>query len=155
MKNLLGLPLLFALVLGTNSTQIRAATSCTVEKQAATCDWRSFREQLASAHLMRAEYNERDRAAGSQLKELVMDLGKTVADQAGTADLTIKVVPASESGVDVGLADEEILQLLVYSGNDSKGPLVWVETYNGQKDRSWPANVHAAIQQFRERIVKQ
>jgi hypothetical protein len=155
MKNSIGLPLLFALVLGIGTTQTQASSGCTVENHNVSCDWRGFREQLASAHVVRAEYSDRDRATGSQLKELVTDLGKTVADKQGSADLTFRVVPASESGIDVGPADEEILQLLVYSGTDSSGPLVWVETYRGQKDRSWPANVHGAIQQFRERVVKQ
>ncbi len=154
MKNSTGLSLFFALVLGVGVIQASAATGCTAEKKDTTCDWGSFRKELASAHVVRAEYGNMDRAAGSQLKELAKELGKTVATKDEPADLTFKVQSASFAGIDIGPADEEILQLLVYSGGSSS-QLVWVETYRGQKDRSWPANVHAAIQQFRERVTKQ
>ncbi|HTF69277.1 MAG TPA: hypothetical protein VK638_42025 [Edaphobacter sp.] len=153
MKKMTGLPLFFALMLGMGTVQAPAAIGCTADRKDTTCDWGSFRAKLASAHVVRAEYGDMDRAAGSQLKELAKELGKTVATKDEPADLTFKVQPASFSGIDIGPADEEILQLLVYSGGRSQ--LVWVETYRGQKDRPWPANVHSAIQQFRERVAKQ
>ncbi len=156
MTTLEGLRLVLALVLGVNAAQAQVtATGCTVVKKVTTCNWESFRKEVASAHAVKAEYSQMDRNTGSQLKELAKELGKTVVNGNETADLTFTVVPADISGMDVGPADEEILEVRVYSGNSSKESLVWVETYRGQKDRSWPANVHAAIQQFRERLVKQ
>jgi hypothetical protein len=87
-----------------------------------------------------------------QLNELTQKLGKSVPKGNEKADLTFTVVPAEISGVDVGPADEEILELRVYEGGTSRGKLIWVETYRGQKDKPWPANVHEAIKQFRDRL---
>jgi hypothetical protein len=103
---------------------------------------------------VKAEYEDMDRATGSQLKDLAKKLGKSVAKDDEMADLTFTVAPAALSGVDIGPADEEILELRVYSGASSHGKLIWVETYRGQKDKPWPANVHAAIEQFRGRLAK-
>jgi hypothetical protein len=156
MTGSIGLRLVLVLVSGIGAAQAQAtAAGCTVVKKVATCNWEAFRKEVASAHAVRAEYSQMDRNTGSQLKELAKELGKTVVNGSETADLTFAVVPADISGMDVGPADVEILELRVYSGNSSNDSLVWVETYRGQKDRSWPANVHAAIQQFRERLVKQ
>jgi hypothetical protein len=152
----IGLRLVLTLVMGMGVAQAQVAAGCTVANRVTTCNWESFRNKMAASHTVRAEYSQMDRSTGSQLKELAKELGKTVANGDDAADLTFAVVPASISGMDIGPADEKILELRIYSGGGSgRGNLVWVETYRGQKDRSWPANVYAAIQQFRERLVKQ
>ena len=117
-----------------------------------TCNWYWFRKSLDAAHIVKAEYKDMDRSTGAQLRDLAKELGKTVAKQDGTADLTFTLTPAAVSGVDIGPADEEILELRVYEGDSSRGKLIWVETYRGQKDKPWPANVHEAIVQFRNHL---
>jgi hypothetical protein len=155
--NLLGLKMVLALVLGLGLAQAQTPVSpvaCKTERGETTCDWYWLRKTLDASHTVKAEYGDMDRATGSQLKDLAKKLGKTVAKDDEPADLTFTVAPAALSGVDIGPADAEILELRVYSDGSSQGKLIWVETYRGQKDKPWPANVHAAIEQFRERLVK-
>jgi hypothetical protein len=148
--------LLLVLVLGLGMAQAQPSVNpgCTTEHGQTTCSWYWFQKSLDTAHIVRAEYGEMDRGTGSQLKDLAKELGKTVAKKDEPADLTLTVVPATISGVDIGPADEEILELRIYSGGNSQGKLIWVETYRGQKDKPWPANVHAAIAQFQDRLAK-
>jgi len=130
-----------------------SAAGCTSEHGVAKCNWYWFRKDLDAAHVVRAEYGQMDRPTGAQLKELAKGLGKSVATRDESADLTMTVVPAPVSGVDIGPADEEILELRIYEGNSSsEGKLIWVERYRGQRDKPWPANVQQAIQQFEERL---
>lgn len=125
---------------------------CATKDGQTVCNLYWLRKTVDAAHTAKAEYGERDRATGAQLKDLAKSLGKSVTKAGQPADLTFTIAPAQLSGVDVGPADEEILELKVYSGEDSQRKLIWVETYRGQKDRSWPANVHAAIEQFRKKL---
>jgi hypothetical protein len=125
---------------------------CTTKDGQTVCDLYWLRKTVDAAHTAKAEYGERDRATGAQLKDLAKSLGKSVAKRDQPADLTFAIAPAPISGVDVGPADEEILELKVYTGEDGQRKLIWVETYRGQKDRPWPANVHAAIEQFRKKL---
>lgn len=153
--NSIGLAVWFALVLGSGVAQAQvSAAGCTIDHKVATCNWSSFRKSLDSARVVKAEYANMDRSTGSQLKELAKSLGKGVAGGDEGADLTFTVVPADVTGMDIGPADEEILELRVYAGGSSRGKLIWVETYRGQKDKPWPANVHAAIEQFQARLAK-
>lgn len=147
-----------ALVLGMAPAQAQKPASlagCITEHEKTTCNWYWFQKTLDAAHVVKADYSERDRATGSQLKDLAKALGKGVVKNGETSDLTFAVQEAAIAGVDIGPADVEILELRIYSNEDSQQKLIWVETYRGQKDKPWPANVHAAIQQFRERLVKQ
>jgi hypothetical protein len=125
---------------------------CTKKDGQTVCNLYWLRKTIDAAHTAKADYGERDRATGAQLKDLARSLGKSVAKGNQPADLTFVIAPAPISGVDVGPADEEILELKVYTGEDSQRKLIWVETYRGQKDRPWPANVHAAIEQFRKKL---
>jgi hypothetical protein len=155
LMNLTGVKICFALVLLTGIAPAQttaSAVGCTTEHGSTDCNWYWSRKSLDAAHVVKAEYGNMDRSTGAQLNDLAKQLGKTVAKQDGTADLTFTVTPAAVSGVDVGPADEEILELRVYAGDSSQGKLIWVETYRGQKDKPWPANVHEAIAQFRSRL---
>lgn len=146
-----------ALMSGTASAQPQKPSDfagCTTKDGQTTCNLYWLRKALGEAHTVKAEYGERDRATGAQLKDLAKSLGKTVAAPDEPADLTFTVAPAPASGVDIGPADEEILEFKVFSGSDAQKKLIWVETYRGQKDVPWPANVHAAIEQFRKRLSK-
>lgn len=125
---------------------------CTTKDGQTVCNLYWLRKTVDAAHTATAEYGERDRATGAQLKDLAKSLGTSVAKRDQAADLTFAIAPAPVSGVDVGPADEEILELKVYTGEDGQRKLIWVETYRGQKDKPWPANVHAAIDQFRKKL---
>jgi hypothetical protein len=133
-------------------TPEHANPGCQLKDGQTVCSLYWLRKTVDAAHTAKAEYGERDRATGAQLKHLAKTLGKTLTKSDQPADLTFTIAPAPLSGVDIGPADEEILELKVYSGEDAERKLIWVETYRGQKDRSWPANVHAAIEQFRQKL---
>jgi hypothetical protein len=146
-----------ALVSGTGSAQPQKSpglAGCKKTNDKTTCNLYWLRKSIEEAHTVKTEYQERDRATGAQLKDLARSLGKSVAAPGDTPDLTFTIAPAPISGVDIGPADEEILELKVYSVEDAKQKLIWVETYRGQKDKPWPANVHAAIEQFRKKLSK-
>ncbi|HEX2918839.1 MAG TPA: hypothetical protein VHN81_09975 [Edaphobacter sp.] len=136
------------------STKDPNLAGCTAKDGQTLCNLYWLRKTVDTAHTAKAEYGERDRATGAQLKDLAKSLGKSLANPDQPADLTFAIAPAPISGVDVGPADEEILELKVYSGEDAQRKLIWVETYRGQKDRPWPANVHAAIEQFRKKLAQ-
>jgi len=155
MKNLTAFALTSALALSTFTLQAQTnEAGCNVQHNQATCNWTAFRKVLDDAKTVKADYRERDKATGAQLKELAQKLGKTLAQDGATPDLTFTVIPAASTGIDVSSADKEILELHVYAGDSSQEKLIWVETYVGQKDRPWPANVHSTISQFMGRLKK-
>ncbi len=125
---------------------------CVTKDEQTTCDWYWFHKTLDSSRTVAVESSNMDRSTGAQLRNLATSLGKTIAATEEAPDLILEVSPATVSGVDFGPADEEILSLNIYSGAESQRKLVWVETYRGQKDRPWPANVHAVIAQFQRRL---
>lgn len=153
MKKILVLTFSSALALSATGGYIQAqgTSGCVTTNDRTSCNWSAFENTLNTAHLLRLEYKAGD-GSSLQLKEMAKSLGKTVAQKGERADLTVTVVPAVITGVDIGPADKEILELRFYSGGDGKPRLVWVETYIGQKDKPWPANVHEAIQQFLKRL---
>ena len=156
MKNLTVLMMASVLALGSISARAQANDAgCTVEQQQATCNWTAFRKTLDAAHTVKPDYRERDKSTGVQLKELAQKLGKTIVQDGAAPDLTFTVIPATATGIDVSSADKEILELHIYAGDSSQQKLIWVETYIGQKDRPWPANVHATISQFMKRLAKE
>ena len=128
---------------------------CTVEKNQATCNWAAFKKTLDAAHTVKVEYRDRDKSTGAQLKTLVDKLGKTLVTGEDKPDLTMNVIPATASGIDMDSGDKEILELHVYAGESSPQNLIWVETYVGQRDRPWPANVQMTISQFKKRLAKE
>jgi len=154
MNKLLVLAMSSILTLGAMDASAQMTAGCTVERGQATCNWAAFRTALDAAHTVKVQYRERDRTTGAQLKDMVAKLGKTVAQGEEKPDLTVNVIPAELTGIDVSSADKEILELHVYTGDNSEQSLIWVETYIGQKDRPWPANVQSTILQFFKRLKK-
>ncbi|MDE1176468.1 MAG: hypothetical protein PW789_07645 [Edaphobacter sp.] len=155
MKKLTVFAMYSALTLGSFYAQAQTADAgCTIDRGQATCNWTAFRKALDAARTVKPEYRDRDKSTGMQLKELAQKLGKSIANEGATPDLTMTVIPAAASGVDIGPADQEILELHIYAGDSSQQKLIWVETYIGQKDRPWPANVHSTIAQFQQRLSK-
>lgn len=130
----------------------QSPTPCTLAKQVYTCDQASFRAALAQAHAIAVEARPRDRVATSQLRDLVIALGKTVASP---ADLTFSLVPLDNTGVNIGPTGTELASLRIYAPGASakQGDLLWAETFSGQPDMTWPTVVHAVIQQFRTRLA--
>src|ERR1700710_136456 len=74
---------------------------CKTDHGQTTCDSYWFRKTLDAAQVVKAESSERDRVTGSQLKELARTLGKRVANDGETPDLTFTVQEAPEAGVDI------------------------------------------------------
>src|SRR5579875_3721925 len=60
------------------------------------------------------------------------------------------------NGVDFGPRDHDLARLEVFapSSSASQGTLLWAETYRGQGDRPWPAQVHALLTQFQQRFQR-
>lgn len=154
-KSLIAFALFSTMALGSVSAHAQTNDAgCVIQHDQATCNWTAFRKALDTAKTVKADYRERDKSTGMQLKELAQKLGKTIVQDGATPDLTFTVIPAAATGVDVSSADKEILELHIYAGDNSQEKLIWVETYIGQKDRPWPANVHSTIAQFMKRLQK-
>lgn len=127
---------------------------CSVQKEITTCNWQAFRQLLDSSHFIAIEHANTDRNTGKQLADLVIHLGKTIGSPDHPGDLTFLIVPTGEHGVDIGPADQPILDLQIYSGPTSSGQLLWVESLRGDPERPWPSSVHAVIDQFQSHLPK-
>ncbi len=127
---------------------------CATAKDVTACNWPAFKKVLASTNVVTLEYGKLDRPAGVQLRELAKKLGKTVATSDSPGQLTFTVVPASDDGVHIGSADEELVQLRIFNGPKSSGPMLWFESFRGQADRPWLSNVNAVIRQFESHLTK-
>ena len=127
---------------------------CTLEKQVYTCNWQAFAQRLDRAKSVAIETQQMDRFTARQLRELVGELGKTVAPEGGPADLTMLLIPMESTGVHIGPAGEPLATLRIYAPlpGAPRGTLLWAETYTGQPDRPWPMTVHALIEQFKDRV---
>ena len=123
-----------------------AAVDCSVDGRTQTCDRSEFLKRFAEGRTLALESVPRDRVADGQLASLAKTLGKTVVP--GSADLTLRVVRAADSGFAVGTGDEELGSLRVLATKDRVSRLVWVERYRGQLDTPWQAVVRALTQQF-------
>lgn len=137
-------------------SQSENALGCTLDKQVYTCDWRAFVEHLNKAHTIAVQTQSMDRFSARQLRELVGELGKSVAPEDQQGDLTFLLIPMQSTGIHIGPAGEPLATLRIYTplpGNP-RGALVWAETYTGQPDRPWPATVHALIEQFHDRVQR-
>ena len=121
-----------------------------------TCDWQAFVQRLDKAHTVTVETQQIDRFTAKQLRELVGELGKTVAPEDQLGDLTFLLIPMQSTGVHIGPAGEPLATLRIYASlpGAPRGTLLWAETYTGQPDRPWPATVHALIEQFHDRLQK-
>jgi hypothetical protein len=127
---------------------------CGVLDNVTTCNWHAFHHLLDRANVVAVEHGNLDRNTGNQLVELAEHLGKTLASPNHPGDLTFLIVPATEHGIDIGPADQPILDLKIYNGPTSSGQLLWVETFRGDPDRPWTSSVHAVIEQFEARLTK-
>jgi len=127
---------------------------CTLEKQVYTCDWQAFLPRFEKAKTVAIETQQIDRFTARQLRELVAELGKSVAPEGGQGDLTMLLIPMQSTGVHIGPAGEPLATLRIYEPltGAPRGRLLWAETYTGQPDRPWPMTVHALIEQFKDRV---
>jgi hypothetical protein len=150
--------MLGALVAAGGAARAQASEAgCTLEKQVYTCDWAAFVQRLDKAHTVAVETQSSiDRFTAKQLRELAAELGKTVAPEDQSGDLTFLLIPMQSSGVHYGPAGEALATLRIYAPGQGtpRGTLLWAETYTGQPDRPWPAIVRALIQQFQDRLQK-
>lgn len=129
---------------------------CVQHKGAYTCNWSSFKLAFDRAHTVSVETGPMDRSTAGQLRTLVGELGKTNVPQAQPADLTMLLIPMEPNGLNYGPGDHDLATLRIYAPGEGSthGTLLWAETYRGQGDRAWPAQVHALIRQFQERFDK-
>jgi hypothetical protein len=129
---------------------------CRLEKQVYTCDWPAFVRRLDKAHTVTIETQQIDRFTAKQLRDLVGELGKTIAPEDQLGDLTFLLIPMQSTGVHIGPGGEPLATLRIYASlpGTPRGTLLWAETYTGQPDRPWPATVHALIEQFHDRLQR-
>ena len=119
-----------------------------------TCNWISLQSAFDRSRTIALRTEPMDRSTAAQLRRLIAELGKVPAAEGQPADLTFAVVPVPPNGVDMGPNDHELARLLIYAPSQAsaQGLLLWAETYRGQGDRPWPAQVHALLRQFQERF---
>ena len=129
---------------------------CMLHKGTYTCNWPSFQQAFDRAHTVALQTGHIDRSTAAQLRKLITELGKTEAPEGQPADLTFTVAPVEPNGVDFGPMDHDLARLEVFapSSSSSQGTLLWAETYRGQGDRPWPAQVHALLTQFQQRFQR-
>jgi hypothetical protein len=130
------------------------APGCTLAKGAYTCNGGLFRTTLNAAKTASIDVSPRDRMAQSQLKDLILHLGKSVEPANAPADLVFVVVPTDNDGVQ-NAGDADLGSLLIYAGgtDGSRGGLLWGDTYRGQIDMPWPAVIHALIVKFQSQFT--
>jgi hypothetical protein len=141
---------------GLAGAQTANEQGCTLVKDVYTCDWPAFVQRLDKAHTVGIETQQIDRFTAKQLRELVGELGKTVAPEDQLGDLTFLLIPMQSTGVHIGPGGEPLATLRIYASlpGTPRGKLLWAETYTGQPDRPWPSTVHSLIQQFQNRLQK-
>ena len=128
---------------------------CVLDGHTYLCSFGGFHHAFHRSKTIAIEASPRDRAALSQLNDLVVALNRTVAP-AGQGDLIFAVLPVDHGGVIIGPGDIDMATLRIYEqGTDgTHGEMLWAETFRGPGDRPWPATVHALIQQFQERMAE-
>jgi hypothetical protein len=133
------------------------AAGCTLEKQVYTCNWQAFLERLNRADTVAVETESMDRFTARQLRQLVGELGKRAVPADEPGDLTFLLIPMQSTGVHIGPAGEPLATLRIYAAapGNTRGALLWAETYTGQPDRPWAVTVHALIEQFQSRFAGQ
>jgi hypothetical protein len=133
------------------------AAGCTLEKQVYTCNWQAFVERLNRAETVAVETESMDRFTARQLRQLIGELGKRAVPADDPRDLTFLLIPMQSTGVHIGPAGEPLATLRIYAAapGNTRGTLLWAETYTGQPDRPWAVTVHALIEQFQSRFAGQ
>jgi hypothetical protein len=141
---------------GVAPAQSANESGCTLVKEVYTCNWPAFVQRLDKAHTVAVETQQLDRFTAKQLRELVGELGKTVAPEDQLGELTFLLIPMQSTGVHIGPGGEPLATLRIYASlpGTPRGTLLWAETYTGQPDRPWPATVHALIEQFHDRLQR-
>ena len=145
-----------ALASGGPALAQRESAPCTLDKQVYTCDWQAFVQRLDKAKTVSIETQQIDRSTARQLRELIGELGKSVAPESSQGDLTMLLIPMQSTGIHIGPAGEPLATLRIYAPlpGTPRGTLLWAETYTGQPDRPWPMTVHALIEQFKDRVQR-
>jgi hypothetical protein len=126
------------------------AGSCTLHDHVYTCDGSAFQPVLINVKTIAVDVHNADGVARNQLTALLTrKLGKTIAADAGQADLIFLLIP-TESGVVYGREDAPLGTLRVYSVTQEggRGHLLWAEAYSGAPDLPWPVVVRGLILQF-------
>lgn len=149
-----GTLLLSAPLPGMAQRPVAPDAGCVEHKGEYTCNWSSFQLILERAHTIAPQTGHIDRTAQTQLITLISKLGKNIAPEGATPDLTFAVRPVDPRGVDFGPMDHDVATLKIYapSTSSAQGTLVWAEVYRGQGDRPWPAQVNALLEQFQARM---
>ncbi len=129
---------------------------CVQTKGSYQCNWSSFKLAFERARTVAVQTGPMDRPTVHQVNTLIAELGKSPVAEGHLADLTMLVIPVDTAGMNIGPMDHELATLRVYAPSESspRGTLLWAETYRGQGDRPWPAQVHALIAQFQDRFTK-
>lgn len=148
--------LIFALVapLLTAQQPVAPDAGCAFHKGTYLCNWSSFKLAFDRAHTVAVETGPMDRQAATQLSHMLTEVGKQSVTRDQHPDLTLLLLPVEPSGVNLGPADHDLATLRIYAP-DAHSPhavLLWAETFRGQGDRPWPAQVHALITQFQNRV---
>jgi hypothetical protein len=139
-------------LLCTVAVPTQAQSVCTKHHGETACDWKAFRPLLESAQTVAIRTGNIDRFTGVQLKELAKHLHKSVVE--GDADLGMEVVSVDSNGIIMGPGDSAIAELRIYAKAPMTGryELVWVEHFEGDRDRPWASSVQATIDQFEDRV---
>ena len=115
------------------------------------CNREFFQRRLQAARTVRVDTDRLDLFAARRTGEVVESLGKAVSAPEGKPDLIFDLSPVDRSGrVDLSPADVALATLSVYdpSRGTGKRSLIWVETFDGQTDRPWPAVVIDLLRNF-------
>ena len=126
--------------------------ACNKRASVTTCDWPAFRTLLEKSQTIAIRTGNIDRFTGVQLKELAKHLHKSIVEH--NADLGMEVVSVDSNGVVIGPGDSAVAELRIYA----KAPmteryeLVWVEHYEGDRDRPWASSVQATVDQFEDHL---
>ena len=132
------------------------AASCTLVKDTYSCDWGVFKKTLAAAKTVAIRSKPMDPGGDRLLDKLVVALGKeAVTSPEERADLVMVLVPAESSGIFFGPSGRTLATLRIYGRGslDSRGPLLWAETLDGQPDIPWPSVVYQLVSQFQSRVT--
>jgi len=132
------------------------AVSCTLVKDTYSCDWGVFKKTLAAAKTVAIQSKPMDPGGDRQLRKLVGSLGKeAVVSPEERADLVMVLVPGESNGIFFGPGGRALATLRIYGRGslESRGPLLWVETLDGQPDIPWPSVVYQLVSQFQSRVT--
>lgn len=131
-----------------------AATPCILHDGKQNCSEPGLKQTIAAANSVAVESGPRDSVGTKELRDLVTKLDKSLALDAQSADIALKLSPIEQSGVMYGASDRELARLEVFApvGPASRPQLIWTETLSGPADLTWPAAVARLLDQFRHRV---